>query len=63
MADNKDIPAPSPIEIIKDNSNYLRGTINESLADPLTGGMRPADQVLIKFHGTYQQQDLSLIHI
>ncbi len=60
MADNKDIPAPSPIEIIKDNSNYLRGTINESLADPLTGGMRPADQVLIKFHGTYQQQDRDL---
>ena len=60
MADNQDIPAPSLIEIIKDNSNYLRGTINESLADPLTGGMRPADQVLIKFHGTYQQQDRDL---
>ena len=57
MSDHKDIPVPSPIEVIKDNSNYLRGTIKESLIDPLTGGMQPDDQVLIKFHGTYQQQD------
>ncbi len=60
MSDNNDIPIPSPIEIIKDNSNYLRGTIKESLIDPLTGGMQSDDQVLIKFHGTYQQQDRDL---
>ena len=60
MADKKDIPAPSPIEKIKDESAYLRGTITESLNDPLTGGMRAVDQVLIKFHGTYQQQDRDL---
>ena len=60
MSENQEAPPPSPIEIIKDNSNYLRGTINESLADPLTGGMRATDQVLIKFHGTYQQQDRDL---
>ena len=60
MDNEQNIPSPSPIEIIKDNSNYLRGTINESLADPLTGGMQPNDQVLIKFHGTYQQQDRDL---
>lgn len=60
MDDEQNIPTPSPIEVIKDNSNYLRGTINESLADPLTGGMQPIDQVLIKFHGTYQQQDRDL---
>jgi len=60
MSDHKDIPAPSPIEVIKDKSNYLRGTIKESLIDPLTGGMQPDDQVLIKFHGTYQQQDRDL---
>jgi sulfite reductase (NADPH) hemoprotein beta-component len=60
MSENKDIPTPSPIEHIKDNSNYLRGTINESLSNPLTGGMQSTDQVLIKFHGTYQQQDRDL---
>jgi len=51
---------PSPIEIIKENSNYLRGTITESLNNPLTGSMKEQDQVLIKFHGTYQQQDRDL---
>lgn len=60
MDNEQNISTPSPIEVIKENSNYLRGTINESLADPLTGGIRPADQVLIKFHGTYQQQDRDL---
>ena len=60
MHNEQDIPAPSPIEIIKDKSNYLRGPIKESLIDPLTGGMQPDDQVLIKFHGTYQQQDRDL---
>ena len=60
MADKKETPAPSPIEKIKDESDYLRGTITESLNDPLTGGMRTVDQVLIKFHGTYQQQDRDL---
>jgi len=60
MADKKETPAPSPIEKIKDESAYLRGTITESLNDPLTGGMRAVDQVLIKFHGTYQQQDRDL---
>jgi sulfite reductase (NADPH) hemoprotein beta-component len=56
----QNIPAPSPIEIIKEKSQYLRGTIKESLNNPLTGGMLPEDQVLIKFHGTYQQQDRDL---
>ncbi len=50
----------SPIEVIKEKSDYLRGTIKESLGDPLTGGLRKDDQVLIKFHGTYQQQDRDL---
>jgi len=61
MEDNNNISAPpSPIEIIKDNSNYLRGTITESLSNPLTGALQEQDQVLIKFHGTYQQQDRDL---
>jgi len=61
MAENNNISAPpSPIEIIKENSNYLRGTITESLSNPLTGALQEQDQVLIKFHGTYQQQDRDL---
>jgi len=61
MEENNNISAPpSPIEIIKENSNYLRGTITESLNNPLTGSIREQDQVLIKFHGTYQQQDRDL---
>jgi sulfite reductase (NADPH) hemoprotein beta-component len=47
----------SPFETLKANSNYLRGTIAESLNDPLTGALRADDQILIKFHGTYQQQN------
>ena len=50
----------SPFETLKENSNCLRGTIAESLTDPLTGALRADDQVLIKFHGTYQQQDRDL---
>lgn len=48
---------PSDVEIIKQNSNYLRGTIAESLNDPITGGMSDADNRLLKFHGSYQQDD------
>lgn len=50
-------PGVSPFEIIKEKSNFLRGTIAESLNDPLTGALRADDQILIKFHGTYQQQN------
>lgn len=47
-------------EFIKEKSNYLRGTITESLRDPLTGALSPDDVKLIKFHGSYQQQDRDL---
>ncbi len=47
-------------EIIKINSNYLRGTIAEGLADLSTGAMAEDDQQLLKFHGTYQQDDRDL---
>jgi sulfite reductase (NADPH) hemoprotein beta-component len=48
---------PSPVEIIKKASRGLRGTLAESLADPLTGAIRDSDTQLIKFHGSYQQDD------
>ncbi len=44
-------------EGIKTRSNYLRGTIEQGLADLSTGGMVEDDQQLLKFHGTYQQDD------
>ena len=50
----------SEVEIIKENSNYLRGTIKESLADTISGGLATADTNLIKFHGSYQQFDREL---
>jgi len=50
----------SPVEGIKARSRHLRGTIAESLDDPLTGAMREDDTHLIKFHGIYQQDDRDL---
>ena len=47
----------SPVERIKQASRLLRGTLVESLADPLTGAIREDDTALIKFHGSYQQDD------
>ena len=47
-------------EYIKTRSNYLRGTIAEGLADMSTGSMSEDDQQLLKFHGTYQQDDRDL---
>jgi sulfite reductase (NADPH) hemoprotein beta-component len=50
----------SGTEIIKENSNYLRGTIEEGLADPITGAIAEDDTALLKFHGSYQQDDRDL---
>ncbi|MCF7222451.1 assimilatory sulfite reductase (NADPH) hemoprotein subunit [Marilutibacter chinensis] len=45
------------VEDIKRASAGLRGSLLESLADPLTGSLREDDQTLIKYHGSYQQDD------
>ncbi|GET25023.1 sulfite reductase [NADPH] hemoprotein beta-component [Prolixibacter sp. NT017] len=50
----------SELEKLKYDSNYLRGTLTESLADPITGAIAAADQQISKFHGIYQQQDRDL---
>lgn len=47
----------SAVERIKTSSDGLRGTLNESLADELTGALKEDDQSIIKFHGLYQQDD------
>ncbi len=50
----------SELERIKYESNYLRGTLLESLADPITGSIAFADTQISKFHGLYQQFDRDL---
>lgn len=51
---------PSEEEDLKGRSRYLRGSIEESLADLATGAVSPEDAKLLKFHGTYQQDDRDL---
>jgi len=54
------VDPPSPVEVIKKASRGLRGSLVESLADPLTGAIRESDTQLIKFHGSYMQDDRDL---
>lgn len=44
-------------EGIKTRSRGLRGTLAEGLRNQLTGQLSADDQQLIKFHGSYQQDD------
>ena len=44
-------------EGIKVKSKKLRGTLDESLENPITGSLFEDDQTVIKFHGIYQQDD------
>src|SRR5688572_18169277 len=46
-----------PDETLKWNSDYLRGTINHSLLDRITGSVKFEDNKLMKFHGIYMQDD------
>ncbi len=48
------------VEGIKARSRHLRGTLIESLKDPLTGAIAEDDTQLSKFHGIYQQDDRDL---
>lgn len=45
------------LETIKLQSNFLRGAIAETLADPEQEGFSEDDKNLIKFHGFYQQKN------
>ncbi len=49
-------PKPSPVEGIKDTSRYLKGDLLEELAQD-TDHFTEQSKQLIKFHGTYQQED------
>ena len=57
MSDTINWELLSELEKIKYDSNYLRGTLVESLADPITGSIAFADTQISKFHGMYQQFD------
>lgn len=46
----------SKVEAIKENSQYLRGKLNQELAEATTHFPEESIQ-LLKFHGTYQQDD------
>ncbi|KGE17709.1 assimilatory sulfite reductase (NADPH) hemoprotein subunit [Paenibacillus wynnii] len=51
---------PSDVEHIKIESNYLRGALVETLRNPITGGLPEDDNRLLKFHGSYMQDDRDL---
>ena len=55
-----DEPKLAKNEIIKQDSNLLRGTIAEGLLDDSTGALAADDTQLTKFHGIYQQDDRDL---
>ncbi|MDJ0911908.1 MAG: assimilatory sulfite reductase (NADPH) hemoprotein subunit [Woeseiaceae bacterium] len=48
------------VERIKAESRHLRGTLSESLVDPVTGAIAEDDTTVSKFHGIYQQDDRDL---
>ena len=52
--------ALSDVERIKAESQGLRGTLRESLRNPVTGALAEDDVQVIKFHGIYQQDDREL---
>jgi sulfite reductase (ferredoxin) len=51
-----DAPKLSPLESIKEESNFLKGTIDQEIAAPVDHFDKSSIQ-LLKFHGTYQQDD------
>lgn len=51
---------PSEVEEIKGNSNHLRGSIAEELQERISGGVSEGSKQLLKFHGSYQQDDRDL---
>jgi len=55
-----DVPKLSHNETIKTKSRFLRGTLEEGLAEVATGAISEDDQQLIKFHVIYLQDDRDL---
>lgn len=51
--------SPSGVELVKQRSNHLRGTVKETLDGPATH-FSEEEYHLLKFHGIYQQDDRDL---
>lgn len=51
---------PTKVEIAKQNSELLRGSIDETLRNPELDCFKEDDLQLLKFHGSYQQDDRDL---
>lgn len=51
---------PTKVEGYKQDSQLLRGSIDETLNDPTTDHFQESDLHLLKFHGSYQQDDRDL---
>ncbi|PIC84922.1 sulfite reductase [Sporosarcina sp. P20a] len=52
--------APSDVEEIKIESDYLRGNLIETMNDSISSGIPDDDNRLMKFHGSYLQDDRDL---
>lgn len=50
-------PKLSPVEGHKTEGRYLRGTLLEEVNDPSIDHLSDANKSLIKFHGSYEQED------
>ena len=50
----------SEVEHIKMRTNYLRGSLEETLESTITGSIPEDDNRLMKFHGSYMQDDRDL---
>lgn len=48
------------MEQLKKDSNFLRGTLVETMANPITASIPETDAKLMKFHGSYMQDDRDL---
>ncbi|MBO0960940.1 assimilatory sulfite reductase (NADPH) hemoprotein subunit [Neobacillus sp. MM2021_6] len=52
--------APSDVERIKEESDFLRGTLKEVMQDRVSAGIPDDDNRLMKHHGSYLQDDRDL---
>ncbi|KHE73001.1 assimilatory sulfite reductase (NADPH) hemoprotein subunit [Halobacillus sp. BBL2006] len=48
---------PSEMEKIKEDSDYLRGSLVENFANRITAGIPDEETKILKFHGSYMQDD------
>ncbi|MDR7002795.1 assimilatory sulfite reductase (NADPH) hemoprotein subunit [Neobacillus niacini] len=51
---------PSDVERIKEETDYLRGTLKEVMLDRISAGIPDDDNRLMKHHGSYLQDDRDL---